>query len=99
MDDTFGDEFTQRSTKYMSDIEYELAKQWKNEMGGVICPLTDAEYDEIHTLFAPLDKAWADKLTASGLPGDKILARLKELETQYSPLWKDSKLFQEFGIK
>ena len=25
-------------------------------------------------------------------------ARLNELQVQYSPLWKDSKLFQEFGI-
>ncbi len=99
VDETFGDEFTQRSTKYMSDIEYELARQWRDEMGGVIHPLTDAEYDEIHKLFAPLDKAWADKLTAAGMPGDKILARLNELQVQYSPLWKDSKLFQEFGIK
>ena len=99
VDETFGDEFTQRSTKYMSDIEYELARQWRDEMGGVIHPLTDAEYDEIHKLFAPLDKAWADKLTAAGMPGDKILARLNELQVQYSPLWRDSKLFQEFGIK
>ena len=99
VDQTFGDEFTQRGIKYMSDIEYELAKQWRDEMGGVIHPLTDAEYADIRARFAELDKAWAAKLTEAGMPGDKILARLNELQEQYSPLWKDSKLFQEFGIK
>jgi len=98
VDQTFGEEFTQRGTAYMSSIEYQLARQWRDEMGGVIHPLTDAEYEEIHTRFAALDKAWADKLTAAGLPGDNILARLRELENRHSPLWKDSRLFREFGI-
>ena len=98
VDQTFGEEFTQRGTAYMSSIEYQLARQWRDEMGGVIHPLTDAEYEEIQTRFAALDKAWADKLTAAGLPGDNILARLRELENRHSPLWKDSRLFREFGI-
>lgn len=99
VDDTFGEEFTKRGTAYMSDIEYKLAAQWRDKMGGVIHPLTDAEYAEIQKRFAPLNKKWADKLTAAGLPGDKILARLNELQAQYSPEWKNSKLFKEFGVK
>lgn len=98
IDEMSGD-YALEKVKAWEEEEYKLLRHWRDNMGGQINLLTDEEYAQIEQAVADADKSWAKTLTDNGLPGDEILARMRALQEEKDPLWKDSRMVKEFQNK
>lgn len=94
IDDMSGD-YAMRQVEGWLEEEYKLLRQWRDAMGGQVHLFTDEEYARILEAAVPGDKRWAATLTEHGLPGEQILARMRELQKEMDPLWKDSRMVRE----
>lgn len=97
IDDISGEYAVAQFEKFWNTDQYRSAEIWRDEMGGKIHFLSDAEYDKINAMFKPLDQLWIDKVNEKGLPGDAIAKRTLELETKYNAKWTESRLYKMFN--
>ncbi len=98
IDDMSGDYALEKVEAWLEE-EYKLLRTYRDKMGGQVHVFTDEEYAEIRRLTLPCDEEWANTLKSYGLPGDKILARMRQLQSEKDPLWKDSRMVKEFQTK
>lgn len=90
VDDLSGEYATQLFSDYWDRDQYTCLETWKQDMGGQMYLLSDADYARARELMAGPEKQWVNELNERGLPGEAMLRRFRELETQYDPEWKDA---------
>lgn len=76
---------------FWTTLPYQSLNTWLKDMGGKLHVLSNDDYSEIENRMRPVREEWIKAVNKAGYPGEKMAAKMRELQEKYATPWKDSR--------